>query len=167
MKKLLVLAVISTCAFAGWRVLRGGDGGGGDEASAALDDSKLALDRIWIDHVPKDERDQISVFVAITDEPIGIFQTTSVWKGHFEMFRYAARGTELRILYPQDNDRDHVKVKATRCGEGGFDYCLELEGATRGVSRYYSRKGWEIDGATRPEQLRARVEALETALLAP
>ena len=106
------------------------------------------------------------MFVAITDEPIGIFQTTSMWKGHFEMFRYAARGNELRILYPQDNERERVTVKATRCGEGGFDYCLELAGATRGVPRYYSRKGWEIDGAARPEQLRARVEALE-ATLAP
>jgi len=157
MKKLLVLAVISMCAFAGWRVLRGG--GGGDEAAAMHDDSKLALDRIWIDHMPKNDRDPISVFVAITDDPIGVFQTSSVWKGNFEMFRYEAHHDELRIHFPQDNSRERVKIKAHKCGERDFDYCLELEGATRGVKRYYSRKGWEIDGASRPDELRARIAA--------
>ncbi|HWU91119.1 MAG TPA: hypothetical protein VN253_27825 [Kofleriaceae bacterium] len=155
MKKLLILAMISTCAVAGWRVL----GGGGGDGATTHDDSKLALDRIWIDHMPKNERDQVSAFLAITDEPLGIFQTTSVWKGRFEMFRYEARGDELRIHYPQDNERERVKVNAHRCDEDDFDYCLELDGASRGVKRYYSRKGWEIDGATRPAELRARIEA--------
>ena len=155
MKKLLILAVISMCALAGWRVLRGGGGG---EAPATHDD-KLVLDRIWIDHMPKNDRDQVSVFVAITDDPIGVFQTSSVWKGHFELFRYEAHGHEIRIHYPQTNDRERVTAKAHRCGERDFDYCLELDGATRGVKRYYSRKGWEIDGATRPDELRTRIDA--------
>ena len=154
MKKLLVLAVISTCAFAGWRVLRGG--GGGADAS---DGGGLVLDRIWIDHMPKHDRDQVSAFAALTEESVGVFQTVSVWKGHFEMFRYEAQGDELRILYPQDNHRDRIHTKAHRCSEGGFDYCLELDGASRGVKRYYSRKGWELDGASRPDQIRARVDA--------
>ncbi len=154
MKKLLVLAVISTCAFAGWRVLRGGD-----DAPAATHDN-LVLDRIWIDHMPKDDRDQIHAFLAITDEPIGVFQKSSVWKGHFELFRYEAHGDEIRILYPQDRQRERVKARAGRCSRDGFDFCLELEGASRGVKRYYSRKGWELDGAARPDQLRARIDAV-------
>lgn len=154
MKKLLVLAVISTCAFAGWRVLRGGGGEG-----AARDGGGLVLDRIWIDHIPKHDRDQVSVFAAITDEPVGVFQTASAWKGHFELFRYEAQGDEIRIVYPQDNYRERVRTKAQRCSEDGFDYCLELDGSSHGVKRYYSRKGWEIDGASRPDQIRARVDA--------
>jgi len=106
MKKLLVLAVISTCAFAGWRVLRGGGGPG-----AAQDGGGLVLDRIWIDHIPKHDRDQVSVFAAITDEPIGVFQTASAWKGHFELFRYEAHGDEIRIVYPQDNYRERVRTR--------------------------------------------------------
>jgi hypothetical protein len=157
MKKLLILAVISTCAFAGWRVLRGGGGGG---EPAASDGGGLVLDRVWIDHMPKHDRDQVSVFAAITQEPIGVFQTASAWKGHFELFRYEAHGDEIRIVYPQDNDRERVKARARACGEDGFDYCLELKGASRGVKRYYSRKGWEIDGAARPDEIRARAEAL-------
>jgi hypothetical protein len=154
MKKLLILAVVSTCAFAGWRVLRGEDG-----ASVAHDD-KLVLDRIWIDHMPKNDRDQISVFAAITDEPLGIFQTTSVWKGHFEMFRYEAHRDEMRLVYPQSGERERVTAKAGRCSQDGFDYCLELVGSSRGVRRYYSRKGWEIDGAPSPREIRARVDAV-------
>ena len=157
MKKLLVLAVVSTCAFAGWRVLRGG---GGDGAGAAHDGGGTqVLDRVWVDHMPRHERDQFSIFVAITDEPVGVFQTRSVWKGHFEMFRHETHGDEIRILYPQDHHRERVTAKARKCSEDGFDYCLELDGASRGVRRYYSRKGWEVDGAVRPEQLGARIEA--------
>ena len=155
MKKLLVLAAVSTCAFAGWRVLRGG---GGDDG-AVRDGGGLLLDRVWIDHMPKHDRDQVSAFVAITDEPIGVFQTTSVWRGHFEMFRYEDHGSEISVLYPQDNARERIKTKSRRCSEDGFDYCLELDGASRGVKRYYSRKGWEIDGASRPDQIRARIDA--------
>lgn len=156
MKKLLVLAVVSTCAFAGWRVLRGG----GDAGTAHDGGGTHVIDRVWIDHMPKHERDQVHVFVAISDEPVGVFQAQSVWKGHFEMFRYEAHGDEIRIFYPQDHHRDRVKTKARKCSEDGFDYCLELDGASRGVKRYYSRKGWEIEGGVRPGQLGARIEAV-------
>jgi hypothetical protein len=153
MKKLLAVAAISTCAFAGWRVLREDDG-----ASAVHDDGALVLDRIWIDHVPKHDRDQISVFAAVSQESFGAFQTASAWKGHFELFRYEAHGDEIRILYPQDSKTERVKTKARRCSHQDFDYCLELDGASRGVKRYYSRKGWEIDRAPSPGELRARIE---------
>ena len=153
MKKLLALVVISTCAVAGWRAVRGGGEG------AAQDGGGLVLDRIWIDHIPKHDRDQVSVFAAITDEPIGVFQTASAWKGHFELFHYEANGGEIRIVYPQDNYRERVRTRAQPCSEDGFDYCLELDGSSHGVKRYYSRKGWEIEGASRPDQIRARVDA--------
>ena len=38
-----------------------------------------------------------------------------------------------------------------------MDYCLELRGASRGVKRYRSKTGWQIGGATRPEQLLERI----------
>jgi hypothetical protein len=154
MKKLLVLAAISMCAFAGWRALRGG----GDDG-AARDGGGLLLDRIWVDHMPKHDRDQVSVFVAITDEPIGVFQTASAWRGHFELFRYEDHGSEISLLYPQDGARERIKTSSRTCSEAGFDYCLELDGASHGVKRYYSRKGWEVGSASRPEQIRARIDA--------
>lgn len=112
-------------------------------AAATVDDD-LVTDRLWIDHIPRGERDTIQVFVAITEEPVGVFEAASRWKGAFEFFRYEQHGGELRILFPQTNTRDKVRAKATHCNKGGMDYCLELEGSSRGVKQYYSRDGWEV-----------------------
>lgn len=164
--KLVIAVVVCACVGAGWRVL-GGSGGGDPGPAPTVHDDKLVLDRVWIDHMPRNDRDQLSAFVAITDEPIGVFQTTSVWKGHFEMFRYEAHGGELRLLFPQDNTRESVKAHAKKCSEDGFDYCLELDGASRGVKRYFSRKGWEIDQrAVRSAPSAVRAHALSTRIAA-
>jgi hypothetical protein len=151
MKKLLVLAVVSMVAVGGykWR--------SSSSPKSEIADNKLAFDRVWIDHIPRGERDVINVFALITDQPFGLFQATSAWKGSFEAFRYEANEGEVRIVYPQTGEREKVKVRAKTCNEGQMDYCLELEGASRGVKRYYSRKGWEIDS-------RARVDAIVHSL---
>jgi hypothetical protein len=152
-KKLLVLALISTAAYGAWNLRSD------HKAPEAASEAGLVLDRIWIDHMPRNDKDMFHAFVAITEQPFGVFQETSQWKGNFELFNYEANGDELRIVYPQNNDRDKVKASATRCTEKGMDFCLELKGNTRGVKRYYSMKGWEIDHAARPEDVRARIES--------
>jgi hypothetical protein len=145
MKKLLVLAIVSVVAVGGykWR-----SSSPSSPSNTSLD-NKLAFDRVWIDHVPRGERDVINVFALLTDQPFGVFQATSAWKGNFEAFRYEANEGEVRILYPQSGEREKTKVRARTCNEGQMDYCLELEGASRGVKKYYSRKGWEIDSRDR------------------
>lgn len=113
-------------------------------APAAQAEQVAATDRLWIDHIPRNDKDVIQIFVALTEEPVGIFQATSQWKGEFELFRYEQHGGEMRMVFPQTGTRDRVRVKATECDRNGMDYCLELQGASRGVKRYYSREGWEI-----------------------
>lgn len=113
-------------------------------APAPHEQADLITDRLWIDHIPRNDRDTIQIFAALTQEPVGVFQATSQWKGEFEVFRYEQHGNELRMLFPQTGTRDRVTAKATECDRGGMDYCLELDGASRGVKRYYSREGWEI-----------------------
>jgi hypothetical protein len=132
-KTILILAVVSTCVFAGWRVLRGGDSA---TAPSDGDDEGLMLNRLWVDHMPKHERDTINVFAAITQDPIGIFQTASVYKGQYELFTHETHRGEMRIVYPQNGERERVKTKSHRCSKGGFDYCLEIKGASRGVKHY-------------------------------
>jgi hypothetical protein len=99
-----------------------------------------------------------NAFAAVTQQPVGVFQSGSQYKGSYEIFTYKAGGNELRITYPQSNESEKVKVRAWACNERGMDYCLELRGSSRGVKRYRSRKGMEIGEATGPEQLRGRVE---------
>jgi hypothetical protein len=133
-KALLVVAVVGA---AGYGVYRW-------RAPAAVAHDDLVKDRLWVDHIPRTERDTIQIFAALTEQPVGAFQASSMWKGQYELFRYESHGDEFRLLFPQNGDRERVTVKATRCNKNGMDYCLEVRGASRGVKQYYSREGWEI-----------------------
>jgi hypothetical protein len=125
---------------------------------------RLVADRIWIDHIPRSERDTIRVFALISEHSVGVFQATSQWRGAYEVFRYEASGGELRIVFPQTGDRETVRVKARRCNESGMDFCLELDGASRGVKRYYSREGWEIGGGHDVAEIERQVDAVRAQL---
>lgn len=161
-KQILILALLGTVSYGGYRLL--GSSGTKTEASVVQDGETLVLDRIWIDHIPKNDRDTIQVFAAISEEPFGVFQAASTWKGAYEMFRYEAKGNELKVVYPQSNDRETVKHNARRCSENQMDFCLELSGG-KGVKRYYSRKGWEIENVTSARELADRTEAVLSTLV--
>lgn len=116
-------------------------------------DRELVKDRMWIDHIPQHERDRMEVFVAITDRPrqgpgprgpLGVFEKIGPWEGHFQAFRYESHGDEMRIVFPQTGERETLRIKAAPCQHAKFDYCLDIEGSSHGVKRYYSRKGWDI-----------------------
>jgi hypothetical protein len=155
MKKLMLgVAVLGTIGYGvyHWR------------ADAPSAHKELVENRLWIDHMPRTERDTIQVFLTLNDEGIGTFQSTSAWKGSYELFQYEGHAGELRIIYPQTGDRETVHAKATKCRDAGFDYCLEMSGGTRGVKRYYSMEDWEI-GSVR--EMDAKIKALGTPSLSP
>lgn len=160
-KPLLVLGLLSMAAYGSWRVIGSGSGAGGAEAA---DSERLVLDRLWIDHMPQSETDTVNLFVALTQEPVGVFNASSMWKGEYEGFRYKARGNQLEVVYPQTRERETLVAKGVRCDERGMDYCLELRGGSRGVKRYYSREEWVIEGAASAADLRAKIEAHRASL---
>jgi len=145
------LALVGALAFVRWV---------GEGADNAPSDPKLVVDRIWVDQLATKPRDVMNVFVAITQQPVGIFQSTTQWKGSYEIFHYSASGNELRIVYPQTDEKEKVNARAWKCNQGDMDYCLELTGASRGVKRYQSQRGWEIDGLARPEQILDRIASV-------
>ncbi len=151
-RSLIVIAALMSIVLA-WRWRGAGP-------SVPHDGDHLALDRVWIDHLPKDDKDAVEVFLALTEQPVGVFQASSAWRGHFEIFRYEQQGGQLRVVFPQTGERETVQVKATRCDQAGMDYCLELRGGSRGVQRYYSRKGWEIEHAHGAADAAARADAI-------
>jgi hypothetical protein len=155
-----VLLVIAVVVVAGslWSWRRGAP------ADAA---KSLVTDRIWIDHIPRSDRDTIRVFAAVSEHAVGLFQTTSQWRGAFEAFRFEAAGGELRVVFPQTGDRETVRAKVRRCSEQGMDFCLDLDGASRGVKRYYSREGWEIGGRHDLDAIEHEVDAVRAQLGAP
>jgi len=153
-----ILLVIPVAAAVAWVAM------GRHAGEPAAAQNRLLADRIWLDHVPRSDKDTINVFVALGDRAVGAFQATSQWRGSFEAFRYEAQGAELRLVYPQTGDREAVRAKARRCTEQRMDFCLEVEGASRGVKKYYSREGWEIRGADGLDAVKQRVEALRGEL---
>jgi hypothetical protein len=159
MKKLVLLAILGSVVVASvWSARR--------TDSAAETDNQLLSDRIWIDHLPRNERDTIHAFIAVSEVSIGFFQATSQWRGTFEAFRYEANDNELRIVFPQTGDRETVRTKARRCTEQQMDFCLELDGASRGPKKYYSRKGWEIDHHQDLDAVKHRIDTLRDQLTA-
>ena len=156
MKKLVLLAILGSVVVAAvWSARRTGE--------PSETDNRLLVDRIWIDHIPRNERDTVQVFAAISEVSIGFFQATSQWRGNFEAFRFEASGNELRLVFPQTGDREAIRGKAWRCTEQQMDFCLELDGGSRGAKKYYSRKGWEIEGATSVAEITARAQTIEAS----
>lgn len=119
----------------------------------------LVQDRLWIDHLPRNDRDTIQVFIALTQQPIGGFQTASQWTGKYELFRYEKSGGEIRAVFPQTGSRETIKAKVSKCDGGWMDYCLELSGSSHGVKRYYSREDWVIGSLPDAKQLAATLES--------
>lgn len=160
MKKLLLVLLLILAAYLLWRWWRA-------DGAALGRGQELVYDRVWIDHLPKSETDEIQVFVAIRDEPIGIFQKSSVWRGAYELFRYENQGDgKIVLLYPQTRDKERAAYRATQCDEKGFDFCMQLDGASRGAQRYYSQRGWEVGQVRSAAALGRRVTGLLEALAA-
>jgi hypothetical protein len=136
------------------------------EAAPAALARQLIADRIWLDHIPRSERDTVQAFFAGSEDAVGLFGASSQWRGGYELFRYEASAGELRVVYPQTGEREKITAKARRCSERDMDFCLEIEGASRGVKKYYSRKGWEVSGGSDRREIEARVEALRGQLVA-
>ncbi|HEV8325781.1 MAG TPA: hypothetical protein VG389_29490 [Myxococcota bacterium] len=147
------------------RLWSGGGGEGGDGGDPRVDaGEKLFYDRMWLDAFPRNPTEEIAIFAAITEEPIGLFDKRSTWRGSWELFRYEPRGDgKVLMLFPQTGTKEDVTYRAVDCSDGGFDFCLELKGASHGVKRYYSRKGWELDGADSADALLDKVAALVAA----
>jgi len=158
-KKLLLLLLLILAAYLLWRWYHRDQ-----RADVADRGNAIFFDRLWVDHLPKSDTDTIQIFAAIRDEPIGIFQKTSAWKGEFELFRHEDKGDgKIVMSYPQSRESERVSYRAWRCDEGRFTFCLDVQGASRGTRRYVSEKDWELGSAHDAAALTARARALLAA----
>lgn len=117
-------------------------------------DPKLLFDHYWIDHEPRNFRDQFQGLFVSGEYPVGNFQVRTVWTGRWEGFHYHLSAREadvLDALFPNSDEQRRVKWRARKCDEHGFDLCLDVEGAGRGAARYYSKSEWRVKaGETDP-----------------
>jgi hypothetical protein len=141
MKKILWIVLLILVAYFAWRWWRGSDG----SASVADRGQTIFYDRLWVDHMPTSETDTFNIFAAITEQPVGVFDHRSMWKGDWELFRYEGRGDgQVELLFPQSKSKGRLSYRAWKCTERKeFDFCLEVSGG-KGPKKYFSQRGWEI-----------------------
>ncbi len=144
MKKLALGLLLLGLGTVAWRSMR-------KEAP----DPTLLFDRFWVDHAPRDFREQYLALFVNSQHAVGHFSIQTMWTGQWEGFHYHLLPREsgvLDVIFPNTNERKRVTYLARACNENGFDYCLDVSGASRGAQRYYSRKEWgrsagEVTGA--------------------
>ena len=56
-----------------------------------------AGDRVWLDHIPRSEREKFNMFIMLDEESIGLYQHASMWEGAYEAFRFEADGNKVRM----------------------------------------------------------------------
>jgi len=152
MKKLLSMSLLAGLALLAWRFTHS------NPAASDGGDPRLVYDRLWIDHLPRNDRDTAQLFAVLSEEPLGAFESRSAWQGAWEFFRYQASDDgRFDLRFPQRGKRELTRVRATRCQERDFDYCLVIQRGDGKQFRYYSRKGWEIGNATNAAGLRDQI----------
>lgn len=151
MKKLLVAAGAAGLMVGGWKLAH----------RHQVDDAKLDVtDRLWIDHMPKHDRDLLHLVVALThnhDEAnIGFLRFGSRWHAQVDGFRFEKKGSDLSVEFPQNSWRATWHTKVSRCSVGDFNLCLEIT-APRGTFHYFSRDDWKVGDADAGRALAERL----------
>lgn len=145
MKKLLFVGLTLAAAVVLWR--------------SHDSDDKLVYDRFWVDHQPKDGKETYQSFYIDGEHPGGRFATQTWWRGAWESFHYHVvprhPGT-IEVIYGDTNESERITLRASKCSENGFDYCLEVTGSSRGAGRYYSRSAWDRHTTQSPPSDQAR-----------
>jgi hypothetical protein len=98
---------------------------------------KRLVNQVWIERMPRHQRDMIWGGVLIEDgkDRVGVISHGSQWRVHADVLLWRLDGDLLRTRFPQDDRRYDLKARTWEC-EGRapepFQLCLELR---RGDSR--------------------------------
>lgn len=157
--KLIAFALVGACSFGAWKVgaLLFGDAQG----------TEHAVNRIWIDHVPRDDRDMINHFILL-DHPQGKFGAigrSSQWRHMIDVFRWRLKGKELELFFPQEQVRGSVEIETWECeGEAPapFQLCMKMTNKQGRSWLFYSREDWEVKPRKLAESLADIVEEQPT-----
>ena len=118
-----------------------------DDSDAAS--AKHAVNRVWIERLPADQRDMIGHFILVDHKQgrVGGIGKSSQWRHFIELFQWGLEGNRLSIFLPQDRVKAQVSVKTWKCaGEAPdpFELCMEISNG-RKTAKFYSRTDWVIE----------------------
>jgi len=135
--------------------------GGADDAGIS--------NRLWIDHIPTDKRDQLTALLVgppgAEGKTFGVFYRGTVFRGTFDAVEWIADPEDVEratIRLIQDERRAELTIE--RCDpDPKFDACVLLRGEPHGVERFQSRRRWGARGAGSAS---SKVEAIFSEILA-
>jgi hypothetical protein len=141
--KLIALTLVGACGFG---VYQAGQALLGDEEQS----TKRAVNQLWVDHFPSDERDMVLHMVIIDhrEGKFGAIGQSSQWRHRIDVFRWQLDGATLGMFFPQDRVRANLKVSTWECaGEAPepFELCMKLTNDNGRSVTLYSRKDWKIE----------------------
>lgn len=117
---------------------------------AANESESLLFDRVWLDRYPEEPRDELALWVFLSDG-IGAYQQGSAFRGSFDVFALERQDDALELSWMQDEVVDRTRFTVERCDERPpFDLCLTLESPARGPSRYYGLSDEQAEAAHFP-----------------
>src|SRR5258706_246337 len=121
---------------------------------------QLLIDRNWLDRMPETDRDRLHVYRFVPNMGGGVYQDRTLYKGTFELFKFAATGDEIKFDLPETKTKvsSHYTVDKVSDQEP-FDLRLTIYESPRGPKVYY---GWRNETDKTGELLEQRLSAAST-----
>jgi hypothetical protein len=118
---------------------------------------QLLIDRNWIDHMPKTEREKLHVYRFVPSMGGGVFQDRTLYKGVFELFTFSVDGDHIDFNLPETHERVQSQFHIEKVdGPKPFDLKLTVWNDPRGPSVYYGiRSETDRDGTKLAAELEA------------
>ncbi|MDP2343113.1 MAG: hypothetical protein Q8O67_19305 [Deltaproteobacteria bacterium] len=121
-----------------------------DDVEAAGVDWKIVENRVWIERMPKNERDMIRQLVLLNEEDgkkPGAVMRCSKFRWLVDAVKWSHKGSRLHLNFLQVREEREATVRSWSCkGDAPkpFELCLELSDGDK-KRRYYSMKEWVVD----------------------
>lgn len=117
-------------------------------AVSAEEAKNLLIDRNWLDTYPTGERDKLHVYRFVPNMGGGVFQDRTLFKGTFELFSFAATGSEITFTLHETHDQvTSAYTIEPVTGPEPFDLKLTIPDDPRGPKVYFGIKAeTDVDG---------------------
>ncbi len=102
--------------------------------------AKLLIDRNWMDVWPQSETERLHVYRFTPAMGGGVYQDRTLFKGTFELFKFANREGVIDFDLPETRQKVSAKYRIEEVdGPEPFDLRLTLDPSPRGPSVYFGR----------------------------
>jgi hypothetical protein len=115
-----------------------GDAAPTSTALSADDAREVLIDRNWLDRWPSSKDDRLHVYRFTPSMGGGVYQDRTLFRGTFELFRFATSGDRLVIDFPDDGVKVDTAYRIEPVGgPEPFDLRLTLGDSPRGPRVFY------------------------------